>query len=39
MWFDFQVSVKTGIPRNYNNIIKVNKYRNENNRVVEPNTF
>lgn len=35
MWFEFQVSVKTGIPRN-DNIIQVNRDRNVHNRFVEP---
>lgn len=37
MWFENQVSVKTGIPRNGNNIIQVNRDRNVHNRFVEPN--
>lgn len=39
MWFEFQEIVKTGIPRNDNNIIKVNRDRNEHNEFVEPNTL
>lgn len=35
MWFEFQVRVKTGIPRN-DNIIQVNRDRNVHNRFVEP---
>lgn len=39
MWFEFQESVKTGIPRSDNSIIKVKRDRNEHNRFVEPNTL
>lgn len=38
IWFEFQVRVRAGLPRNDNNIVKIERDRNEHNRFVEQNT-